>query len=380
VIGTGFVGPFHVDAVRRGGYADVAVLAGSDDARTSERAAALGVPSWTTDLDDLMADDEIDVVHVCTPNRTHVQIATAALEAGKHVVVEKPVATDGGSARALAELARERGRHAGVALTYRGYAMVRRARELVASGEIGSVRLVHGGYVQDWLADPEDYNWRLEPEVGGASRAVADIGTHWFDLAEFITGQRVTEVFADLATFIKHRQRPVGGRSVAFQRAGGAAETVEVRSEDAATVLLRFTGGALGSCVVSQVSPGHKNTCQIEVAGSRRSVGWEQERGEELWLRARDASQLLVRGPEDGAPAGTPGVPALPAGHPEGWVGALTDLFRPFYAAILADEPVPGAGAAAPYPTLDDGARGVAYVEAVLRSSREARWVELTAA
>ena len=168
VIGTGFVGPFHVDAIRRGGYADVVAIAGSDRERTRARAAALGVPHATTDVGALLADPSIDVVHVCTPNRTHVELATAALEAGKHLVLEKPVALDAASARGLVELAARRGRHAAVALTYRGYPMVRRARNLIAAGEVGELRLVHGGYIQDWLANPTDYNWRLEPETGGA--------------------------------------------------------------------------------------------------------------------------------------------------------------------------------------------------------------------
>ena len=218
VIGTGFVGPFHVDAVRRGGYADVVALAGTDEARTAERARGLGIPLATTDVARLLRDPAIDVVHVCTPNRTHVELATAALEAGKHVVVEKPVALHAAEATELARLAQRAGRHAMVAFTYRGYPMVRRARALVAAGQLGDLRLAHGEYIQDWLADPADYNWRVDPEVGGESRAVADIGSHWFDTTEFISGRRIEAVLADLATFIPRRRRPVGG-SRAFARA-----------------------------------------------------------------------------------------------------------------------------------------------------------------
>jgi predicted dehydrogenase len=374
VVGTGFVGPFHVDAARRGGYADVVALAGSDAARTAARARALGVEVATTDVAALLADPSIDVVHVCTPNRTHVELATAALEAGRHVVVEKPVALTSSDGFALAALARRLGRHAAVALTYRGYPMVRRARELVRAGELGDLRLVHGDYIQDWLADPGDYNWRLEPEIGGASRAVADIGTHWFDTAEFIAGRRIEAVCADLATFVTRRRRPLGG-SVAFGRSEGPTEEVDVRSEDAATILVRFEGGARGACVVSQVSPGRKNGFELELAGSRATLDWAQEDGEHLWLRTREDSRLLTRGPADWVAAGTPGVPSLPAGHPEGWAEALRDLLRPFYAAIAAGDPPPEPGAPdAAYPTLADGARGVTFVEAVLASARDGRW------
>ena len=375
VVGTGFVGPFHVDAVRRGGYAEVVAIVGSDEGRTRARAAALGVARGTADLDSILGDPSIDVVHVCTPNRTHVELATAVLEAGKHLVLEKPAALDSAAARGLAELAHRASRHAVVALTYRGYPMVRRARALVRSGEVGDLRLIHGGYIQDWLASATDYNWRLEPEAGGESRAVADIGTHWFDTAEFISGLRVEAVFADLATFITRRTRPLVA-AAAFGSADGPTEEVAVHSEDAATLLFRFEGGARGAAVISQVSPGRKNAFQLELAGSRATLDWDQEDAERLWVRTRDESRLLTRGAGDG-PAPGPGVPSLPAGHPEGWTEALRDLLRPFYAAIAAGDPPAGELDEAPYPTLTDGARDVAFVEAVLESSREAKWVTL---
>jgi predicted dehydrogenase len=375
VIGTGFVGPFHVDAVRRGGYADVVAIVGSDEARTRARAATLGVALGTADVASILRDPSIDVVHVCTPNRTHVDLATAVLEAGKHLVLEKPAALDSASARGLVYLARRRDRHALVALTYRGYPMVRRARALVGAGQLGDLRLIHGGYIQDWLASAGDYNWRLEPEAGGASRAVADIGTHWFDTAEFISGLRVEAVFADLATFIARRTRPLTA-SAAFGSADGPTEEVAVDSEDAATILVRFEGGARGAAVISQVSPGRKNAFQLEVAGSVATLDWDQEDAEHLWVRGREEGRLLTRGAEDGPPSG-PGIPSLPAGHPEGWAEALRDLLRPFYAAIAGGEPPADDLSLAPYPTLADGARGVAFVEAVLESARESRWVTI---
>ena len=375
VVGMGFVGPFHVDAVRRGGYGEVVAIVGSDPERTASRAAALGVARSTTDVRTVLDDPAIDVVHVCTPNRTHVELATAVLEAGKHLVLEKPVALDSGAARRLADLARERSRHATVALTYRGYPMVRRARALVRAGELGDLRLIHGGYIQDWLADSGDYNWRLEPAVGGASRAVADIGTHWFDTAEHISGLRVEAVLADLATFLTHRARPLAA-TTAFVAPDGASEDVAIHSEDAATILFRFQGGRRGAAVVSQVSPGRKNAFNLELAGSRATLDWDQEDAERLWIRSRDEARVLTRGLEDG-PAPGPGIPSLPAGHPEGWAEALRDLLRPFYAAVaMGDEPATALDAAA-YPTLDDGARGVTFVEAVLESARLGAWVSL---
>lgn len=373
IVGAGFIGPHHIDAVQRGGYADVAVLVDRDPDRGPVTARSLGVPRAVTDIDAVLGDPSVDVIHICTPNHTHVDLARAAMEAGKHVVVEKPVATDRAGAAALLEVAQRTRRHAAVALTYRGYPMVRRARELVNSGRLGRLRLVHGGYLQDWLSDASDYNWRLDSAAGGVSRAFADIGTHWFDTVEFVAGARVTSVMADLATLVPVRHRPLRS-AAAFSAGSGATEAVRIDTEDAATVLMRFDDGARGAVIVSQVSPGHKNDLTVHLSGSERSLGWAQEEPERLWLGARDESTLLTRAPSvDGCPVG---VPALPAGHPEGWAEALRDVLRPFYAAIAAGDPPPD-GADAPYPTLADGARGVALIEAVVESSRGGRWVDI---
>ena len=376
VIGAGFVGPHHVDAIRRTGYAEVVALAGTDPDRAATKAASLGVPRSTADAEDLLNDPDIDVVHICTPNTTHVAMASRAMQAGKHVVIEKPIATDAEGAERLVAIGRESGRHAMVAFTYRGYPMVQRARELVASGDLGRLRLVHGAYLQDWLADPTDWNWRVDPVVGGASRAVADIGTHWFDTVEHVTGERIEAVFADLATFVPVRHRPRGAASQAFARAAGETEEIAVTSEDAATILVRFAGGGRGSCVISQVSPGYKNAFWFEIAGERQSLGWHQERPERLIVRSRDSSTTLARSPES-RPG--PGIPSLPAGHPEGWSDALRDLFRPFYASIVSGVEAHDVQdmEIAPYPTLASGARALRFVDAVLRSSREERWTGL---
>ena len=373
IVGTGFIGPQHIDAVRRGGYADVVTIVDRDPDRGPATARALGVAQAVTDIDAVLNDPSIDVVHICTPNHTHVDLAGAVMEAGKHVVVEKPIAIDRVGATTLLAIAQRTRRHAAVALTYRGYPMVQRAHDLVRRGRLGRLRLVHGGYLQDWLSDANDYNWRLDSAAGGVSRAFADIGTHWFDTVEFVAGARVTSVMADLATLVPVRHRPLQS-AAAFSTASGSTEAVQVDTEDAATVLMRFDDGARGAVIVSQVSPGHKNDLTVHLSGSERSLGWAQEEPERLWLGARGESTLLTRAPSvDGSPVG---VPALPAGHPEGWGEALRDLLRPFYAAIAAGDPPPD-GTDAPYPTLADGARGVALIEAVVESSRCGRWVDV---
>ena len=389
VIGTGFVGPFHVDAVRRGGYGEVTLIAGSDAGRAAERARALGVHRSTANVADVFGDPAIDVVHVCTPNVSHVDLTERALAAGKHVVVEKPVAMDLDGAHRSLRAARASGRHAMVAFTYRGYPMVRRARAIVAAGagELGALRLARGQYIQDWLSDPGAYNWRVDPAIGGTSRAVADIGSHWFDTTEFVSGQRVEAVFADLATFIPIRRRSAGSGALAFGGSSADGEEVAIASEDAATILVRMIGGARGACVLSQVSTGWKNAFEVALDGERASLVWAQEDPERLWVRTKDAARTMQRAAGDTAgadAAGTgavPGVPSLPAGHPEGYAEAFRDLFRPFYRAIVEGDPPRYAasdpGDEAPYPTLGDGLRAVAFVDAALRSSREGRWVDL---
>lgn len=372
VVGAGFIGPLHVDAVRRGGLGEVVALVGNDLARTRAVADALGVTGATTELDKVLDDPTIEVVHVCTPNHTHVSIGCEVLRAGKHLVMEKPISVDRAGADALLDAATAAHRHGAVALTYRGYPMARRARQLVADGAIGSVRIVSGAYLQDWLSDAADYNWRLEGALAGPSRAFADIGTHWFDLAEYIAGTRAEAVIADLATFIPTRRRPVRA-GTAFAAGTGPTENVPIDTEDAATVLARFEDGARGAVVVSQVSTGHKNGLTLELAGSDRSVSWSQEDPERLWLRGRDATTVLTRAPAVNGP--TSGVPSLPAGHPEGWAEALRDLLRPFYQAIADGVDPPAVGDDAPYPTLADGARSVAIVDAVVESSRTGGWV-----
>jgi predicted dehydrogenase len=372
VIGAGFAGLSHVDAVRRGGYAEVVALVGPDSPRLRAAAAAAGVERVDTDAGAVFADPSIDVVHVCTPNRTHAELARAALDAGKHVVVEKPLAMSVAEATGLVSRADRVRRHAMVPFTYRGYATAGGLRELVRGGGIGRLRLVHGRYLQDWLAAESDYNWRIDPAESGASRAVADIGSHWFDMAEWVAGDRVEAVLADLATFLPYRERPLVPAR-AFEAAAGPTERVSVESEDAGLVLLRFRSGARGSCVLSQVSLGHKNDFTMELDGAERSAWWHQEDPERLWVASRHGveGRWRVPGPVAAGP------PHLPQGHVEGWGDALRDVLRPFYAAVAAGSPPPGPGDVADYPTLRDGLRAAVFVEACVRSARESRWVAL---
>ncbi len=372
VVGTGFIAPHHVEAIRRTGYGDVSLIVGSDRERAVSCAERLRVPRATTELGEALGDPSIDVIHVCSRNGTHESITLAALEAGKHVLVEKPMALDPDGAARMAALATEKRLQLGVAFTYRGYPMIRRARSLVRDGSIGAVRLVQGGYLQDWLSEPTDYNWRVDSIEAGRSRAMADVGSHWFDLMEFVTDERVMEVFAETRTAIPSRQRPLNDVAT-YEAAIGPTTQIAVDTEDEAIIVMRLASGGIASCVLTQVSPGRKNHVTLEVSGSVSTLAWNLEDGpDRLWLGKRNRAEILQRAASDAAPILGPD-PA-PDGVSEGWTGAMRDVLAPFYAAIVG---VVLPGAITSYPTAEAGCRALVFVEAALASASSGRWESL---
>jgi predicted dehydrogenase len=367
VVGTGFIGLVHVEALRRLGVRVVGVVGSSPD-RAQAKAEVYPLPRIYGSLDESLEDSAVDVVHVATPNRLHHPQVQACLEAGKHVVCEKPLALTPAQSAELLELAERSGLVHCTNFNLRFYPQVQEARYRVQAGVVGEVWNVHGAYLQDWLLWPSDWNWRLEPEQGGPVRAVGDIGSHWLDMAQFVTGRRVTSVLADLATTIPRRLRP--RRIVeSFAVGAGEAEPVEVRTEDLAHLLLRFAGGMRGSVVVSQVSAGRRNALTFEVDGAEGAVAWSSERNEELWFGHRDRpNETLWRDPamDEGPVRGT-----VPAGHPEGFQDTFKDLYRAVYRAVAAGQPGDG------YPTFRDGHWANVLADAVLRSHNERAWVEV---
>ena len=368
VVGTGFIGVVHVDALRRNGV-EVAGVVGS----SRERAAAKAIAPTYADFDALLADRDVDVVHLTTPNDLHYAQAKQALAAGKHVVCEKPLAMTSEQSAELVELAERSGLVHCTNFNVRFYPVVQEARERVVAGELGAVWNVHGGYLQDWLATPEDWNWRLEPERGGDLRAVGDIGSHWMDLAQFVTGARIAEVFADLATTIPVRRRPVGEVETFSSAADVERVDTPMATEDLAHILVRFEGGARGSCVLSQVSVGRKNALRIEIDGSQGTLAWDAERHEELWLGRRDrGNEVLQRNPQLMHPASARRT-HLPVAHAEGFA----DTFRELYRAVYADVARGGPSADPDYPTFVDGHVENVLCDAVARAHREGTWVRV---
>jgi predicted dehydrogenase len=348
VVGTGFMGRVHVDALRRLGVEVVGVV-GS----TPERAARADLGPAFGSFDEMLADDRVDVIHITTPNHLHHAQAKAALEAGKHVVCEKPLAMTSAESADLLALAESTGLVHAVNHNLRFYPLVQHLHGVIAGGGLGSIRLLSGHYLQDWLMKDSDWNWRVDRSLGGSLRAVGDIGSHWMDMTQYLTGLKITSVMADLARFIETR------------------DSREVETEDAATILLHYEGGAHGAVVVSQVSPGRKNQLAFEIDGSRSSAAWSSEEPDELWLGHGDRPNELV--PRDPNLMNDEGKAAsfVPGGHVEGYADTFKALYKAVYAAVAAGKP------ATNYPTFADGHDMMLVMDAVHRSSGEGRWAHV---
>ncbi len=377
VVGAGFIGPVHVEALRRLGI-NVTGICGCDEAESKSAAGLLGLPKAYKDIDDLLADDNVDAVHLAVPNVLHYEFSKKALKAGKHVMCEKPLAMTSEESAELVELAKESGLEAGVCYNLRFYPLCLEARDMVQSGKIGDVYAVNGSYVQDWLLYDTDYNWRVLADQGGALRAVSDIGTHWMDLMASITGLKVTEVFADLNTIHKIRKRPKGEVQTFTGKDAAPVETepVDITTDDYACMMFRYENGARGSLHVSQVTAGRKNCLRYEISGAKASIAWNSENPNEMWIGTRDEpSKAFVR---DQGLMGelANGYTSYPPGHAEGFPDAFKQCFRAFYNAVAArkagrrpENPI--------YPTFAEGHHEVALCDAMLKSHQEERWVKV---
>jgi predicted dehydrogenase len=372
VIGSGFIGTVHIEALRRIGV-KVRGLLGSSPERGQAAADRLGVDQAYASLDDLLADEKVEVVHVTSPNHLHFPQSKAILAAGRHVLCEKPLAMTSQESAELVRLATDTGRVNAVNFNIRFYPLNQHIRGVVRDGGLGDIRLISGHYLQDWLLLDTDWNWRLEPGLGGALRAVGDIGSHWLDLTSFITGLRVREVMADMATFIETRRQPAGPvETFATER---SADTVarQIGTEDLATILLRYDNGARGVCAVSQLSPGRKNSLHYQIDGSAAAAGWDSEHPDHLWIGHRERpNEELLRNPALMDDLGRAAA-ALPGGHVEGFADTFAALYRAVYADVARDGP-----ADTPvYPTFADGHVKMLVGDAIAASARDGRWTEV---
>lgn len=371
VIGAGFIGTVHTQALRRLGV-QVRGILGSSAERGAERAAEIGVPKAYRDLNELLEDVSVDVVHVTSPNHAHYAQVLAILRAGKHVICEKPLAMTSTESAEMVAVARASGKVAAVCYNIRFYPLNQHAHGMITAGELGDIRFISGHYHQDWLAKSTDWNWRLVADQGGALRSVGDIGTHWVDLTSFVTGLKAEAVMAELATFIPNRQRPVGPVET-FSSAVGKTESVPIETDDAAMIVIRYPNGARGVMSTSQINTGRKNSLQWDVAGATASVAWDSETPDHLFVGHRDrANETLMR---DFTLMNDTGVSAatLPPGHVEGFADSFFNFFR----AVYADVHKGRRQSKSTWATFEDGHYEMQFCDAVVVSAREQRWVRL---
>jgi predicted dehydrogenase len=372
VVGTGFIGPVHVEALGRAGIHVTGIL-GSTPEKSTAAAKSLRLPCGYASLEELLADDKVDAVHLTSPNRFHFDQATAVIRAKKHVLCEKPLAMTSDQSRQLVDLANQSAVVAAVAYNTRFYPLCHEAAARVKNNDFGDVLHITGSYVQDWLLKDTDFNWRVLTQDGGELRAVSDIGTHWLDLVQFITGLKVVSVCADLQTVHPTRHRPVGGALTFSGESSGDAETVSIQTEDAGSILLKFSGGSRGCLHVSQTTAGRKNCSRFEIAGGKQALAWNSEQPNSLWVGHRDRpNETVLRDPammhESAAK-----ISSYPASHCEGFPDTFKQLFKTFYDYIAAGD----YSNPRPFPTFEDGHHEMLLCEAILESHRQQRWVDM---
>lgn len=373
VAGLGFIGPAHIEALRRIPNIEVVAISDIDEETAKAKATDLGIPFSTADFDQLLKSG-IDSIHICTPNNLHYQMAKKALEAGKHVICEKPLATTVAEAEELVALAKEKKLINAVHFNIRYYPLIRQMKVMREKGELGDVYSIIGSYLQDWLFYETDYNWRLEPEQSGESRAIADIGSHLIDLLEYISGLEIVEVMADFNTIHKTRKKPlkpIETYSGMLLKPEDYAN-VPINTEDHANVMLRFSNGNRGVVTVSQVSAGRKNRLSLEIAGSKQTFSWTSEQPNDLWIGKRETHNgIMMRDPSLFDEQSRKLI-SFPGGHNEGFPDTSKQMFKEVYAAIAANDP-----SNPNYPTFKDGLRELLLCERIIESNNKQAWVKV---
>ncbi len=375
VIGTGFIGPIHIESARRSFKAEVIALVEKDMELAKTKAEMYDVPLYYDDYKKMLKNKDIDVVHICSPNYLHYQMAKDALLAGKHCICEKPLTLTRAESEELLDIARDKKLAAAVHFNIRYYPLIRHAHEMLHKNDVGRVFSITGSYLQDWLFLDTDYSWRLESAISGPTRAIGDIGSHWLDLIQYVTGLEVAEVMADFETFHKTRKKPlkpVETFSSKILKSEDYEET-PIDTEDYATVMLRFTNGTKGVFTVSQMAAGHKNRVFFEINGSKCSLIWNSEVPNELTVGHREkGNEVIIRDPalmylEARA------ITSYPGGHNEGFADASKHLFIEVYEYILAGD----MDAKPAFPSFEAGYREVVLCDAIVESARSGQWVKV---
>lgn len=374
VVGLGFIGPAHIENIRRLGD-EVVGIAGATFEEAKTNATLLKIRKAYANYEEMVADSEIEIIHICSPNFLHFEHSVMALNAGKHVICEKPLTITSQESATLVALSKEKDLACAVNYNLRYYPVNFEAKSIVQSGELGKIHNIHGVYLQDWLLYPTDWNWRLLPKEGGSLCSVADIGSHWMDMIRFVTGLEVVEVFADLGTAIPVRKRPLG-KTETFQgkmKVEQKFEEIHVTADDFANILFHFDNGAKGNLAISQVSAGRKNCLQYEIDGSESAIAWNSETPGNLWRGYRGRyNEILMKDPAIMSESAQ-GVSSYPGGHAEGFPDTFKQLTNHFNHYIEADDfdTKPG------YPTFEDGHKALLIEDAILESTKTKTWVKV---
>ncbi|MFL6451456.1 MAG: Gfo/Idh/MocA family protein [Bryobacteraceae bacterium] len=370
IVGTGFMGKVHAENVRRLGYVEVAAIVGSRPETARKFAESIDVPFATSDLGEVLKNPEIQAVHICTPNVQHFPMALAVVNAGKAVLCEKPMTMNVDEAKKLVAAAAEKKTVNAVQHNLRYYPVVQQIRQMIAAGDLGDILIVQGTYSQDWLLYETDWNWRLASESNGKLRVMGDIGSHWMDMIQHLTGQSITAVCAELARFHDQRKRPKGSVETFSKAVAAEYESFNVDTEDFGVVMLHLGERARGAFTVSQMSAGRKNRFAFEIFGTKAGVAWNQEKPDTLWIGHRnEPNQIIIKDASLFYPAAAT-FADLPGGHSEGYDDSHKQLFKRFYAKV-ADPSAP-----VDYPSFEDGLHGMVLLEKVAQSNEKRAWVD----
>ncbi|WP_261305819.1 Gfo/Idh/MocA family protein [Paenibacillus andongensis] len=369
IIGAGFIGKAHLEAMRRLGYVDIVAIGQSNQKHAEEYAKTLNIPKAYGNYMDLLQDEEIEVVHNCTPNHLHYEINKQALLHGKHLLSEKPLTLTSVEAKELYELALEKGLITGINFNYRQFPMVQQLKNMVNDNDLGEIRIIRGSYLQDWLLYNTDYNWRMEPQFGGETRAISDIGSHLFDLVQYVTDLRITEVLADISIVHPIRYKP-SKSGVSFEvNTKDSLQQVDIRTEDYCSIMVKFNNGARGVLTVSQVSAGKKNALEINLDGLNSSGTWKQEEPFKLQMGYRDKpGETILRDPTLLKKKTLPYL-HYPSGHEEGWTDSLKNMMQHYYEAVF-NNAAPTDSVA----TFKEGYQITLINDAIIRSVKSGTW------
>ncbi len=377
IVGTGFVGPLHIENLRRLGIAEVVAIAEMDQEKADHMAEKLGVRKAYGDWQKLVEDPEIDVVHITAPNKLHFPVAKAAIEAGKHVICEKPLTMDTKEAKLLVEMAKEKKVVNAATFNMAFYPMVRQAKEMVARSEIGRIFLAHGRYLQDWLSKDTDYNWRVESQFSGRSRVVGDICSHWMHMMQMILGRNITSVYADLTIFFPTRKKPLIEIPThsEIELRPDQYEEIKIDTEDHATIMFNYEDGIKGVLIAAQVCPGRKQFIEWEINASEKSLGWNGEEPNSLWIGERSSSnKILMKDPnvlyENAREYANYSV-GLAEGYPDSWKNLLMAVYK------YIQDYNPANPAKPVFPTFEDGYRIQTLIDAILESAATNKWVKV---